>query len=288
MSTKELLIYKNLSLHYRYLGYDGSFYLDEKSAKNLFFKNKTKPELKNKTKYSEIELELKKLALKEKKPVIKAIDNASLTIFKNESVGIIGETGSGKSTLLLSVFNFPNDNLVTRTGEIFYFDDEKGDYVELLNLEENKINHYRGFHFGLIPQLPRESLNPWIKVGFQSGEILQERGNWKENKIRERVIEILGKTALPDPKTKFKKFANQLSTGEAQKVCIALALIANPKILFADELLSSLDTISQSQIIDLLNTLKKDIGINFITATHNIGAAGLLSERIVVIYARIS
>ncbi|MFW9928488.1 MAG: oligopeptide/dipeptide ABC transporter ATP-binding protein [Candidatus Thorarchaeota archaeon] len=186
--------------------------------------------------------------------------------------------------MLYSAFSFPNDNIAHKSGKILYWDPNLECYVNLLELQEKEIVKYRGFHFGLIPQLPRESLNPWIQVGIQNGEILKERLKWKKEQARQKVIEFLGKVAISNPKINYRKYVNQMSAGEAQRVCISLALLAMPKIVFADEMFSSLDSLTQAQLIDLVLSLKKDLNMNFVLATHNIGAAGQLCEKIGVIY----
>ncbi|MFX1514345.1 MAG: ABC transporter ATP-binding protein, partial [Promethearchaeota archaeon] len=215
---------------------------------------------------------------------VKAVDGATITLHEEESISIIGETGCGKSTLLLSILNFPLPHISYRGGFINYYLPENDVPVNLLALTDREMEKYRGLHLAFIPQLPKEALNPWFQIGFQSGEILLERLSWRQEKIRERVIEFLGKVALPDPGTNIEKYVHQLSVGEAQRVCIAMALIGDPRILLADEPLSALDTTIQAQVIELLQTLKTELGSSYIFATHNIGAAGELGDIIAVMY----
>ncbi|MHA1983174.1 MAG: ABC transporter ATP-binding protein [Candidatus Hodarchaeales archaeon] len=292
MTGKNILIFKNLKIYYEYYGFNRETYVNEKVVDVMLLRKLKDPTqiAKDSRKYfskkkdKNEELEELGMISKPKKGEIKAVDDTSFAVSEGESVSLIGETGSGKSTILVSIFNFPQDNLSLKSGQILYNDIESENQVDLLTLSDQEMNRYRGLHFGLIPQLPKGALNPWISIGVQAGEVLKERTNMEEEKVRERVVEFLGKVALPDPKTYAKKYSQHLSIGEAQKICIALALTSNPKILVGDEIFSSLDPISQSQVIHLLLELKKDFNLNYLLATHNIGAAAQVSDNIGVIY----
>ncbi len=216
--------------------------------------------------------------------VIKAVDGTSLSLHRGESIGLIGETGCGKSTLLTAILQLFADYLSHKEGEILYYPPDGLNPINLLSLNNVEMNNLRGLVFGYIPQLPKESLNPWLTIGFQSGEILLERLSLRQETIKERVYEYLGKVALPAPKTNYKKYVDSLSHGQAQRVCISMALIADPEILLADEPLASLDAVNQAIIIDLIHSLKKDLGGSYIFATHNIGAATRLADTIAVMY----
>ncbi|MHA1989868.1 MAG: ABC transporter ATP-binding protein [Candidatus Hodarchaeales archaeon] len=294
MTGKSTLIFKNLKIYFEYYGFDRESYVNEKVVDVMLLRKLKDPTQiakdsrkyfsKKKDKDKDEELEELGMVSKRKKGEIKAVDDTTFAVSEGESVSLIGETGSGKSSILLSAFNFPQANLSLKSGQILYSDFESGNQVDLLTLNDQEMNRYRGLHFGLIPQLPKEALNPWISIGVQAGEVLKDRMNVEEEKVRERVIEFLGKVALPDPKTYAKRFSQHLSMGESQKICIALALSSNPRILFGDEIFSSLDPISQSQVIHLLLELKKDLNFNYLLATHNIGAAAQVSNNIGVIY----
>ena len=216
--------------------------------------------------------------------MVKAVDGATFTLRRGESLCLIGETGCGKSTLLLAILQLYADYMSYIQGEVNYYPPDSSTPINLLSLDNKSMNGYRGIKIGYIPQLPKESLNPWLTVGFQSGEILLERLSLRQEKIKERVYEYLGKVALPKPKINYKKYVDSLSHGQAQRVCISMALIADPEILLADEPLASLDTANQATIIELLQTLKRDLGGSHMFATHNIRAATKLGDRIAVMY----
>ena len=215
--------------------------------------------------------------------MMKIVDGTDLTVYEGKNTSIIGESGCGKSTLLLSILNFPQEELGYLSGNIFYNLD--GKMIDLLKLKESQMREIRGLQIGLIPQLAKASINPWLTIGFQTGEILKERFSEDQEIIKEKVIEYLGKVAFPESHIKINKYVNQLSGGEAQKVVIAMALISNPKFLLADEIFSALDTITQSQIIELLKDLTKELPFQFLLTTHNITAALNVTENIAVMYA---
>lgn len=214
--------------------------------------------------------------------VVRAVDGVTVSLQQNESLSIIGETGSGKSSLLYAIINYPLPQLAYKNGEINY--SLNGTPINLLILTDKEMEEYRGMHIGFIPQLPKESLNPWLKIGFQTGEVLLDRFSERQEIIKEKVLEYLGKVAFPDPKINYNKYVNQLSRGEAQRVCIAMALMTDPRLLLADEPLSALDTIIQANVIRLLRSLKDELKFTYIFATHNIGAAGQLGDTIAVMY----
>jgi oligopeptide/dipeptide ABC transporter ATP-binding protein len=215
---------------------------------------------------------------------VKAVDGTSLSLQENNSICIIGESGCGKTTLLFSIMNFPLEHISYKGGEINYYLPKKEAPINLIELKEDAMREYRGTQIGLIPQLPKESLNPWLKIGFQTGEILLERLSMRQEKIKEKVINFLGRVALPDPSINVKKYVNQLSVGEAQRVCIAMALMADPRLLLADEPLSSLDVTIQAAVIDLLLELKKELSFSYLFATHDLRAARMLGELVAVMY----
>ena len=215
--------------------------------------------------------------------LMKIVDGVNLSIKRKENMALVGESGCGKTTLLLSILNLPSNALKYIAGEIIYY--PQAQPIDILKLPQEEMRELRGTHFSLIPQFPSSSINPWLKLGLQTGEILSERLSEKKKVVREKVIEILGKTMIPEPKIKIDKFLHQLSGGEAQKLCIAMALIANPKIVLADEIFTSLDAISQGQLIELLSELQDRFDYQYFFSTHNLTAALSLSKDIAVMYA---
>ncbi|MFX0065996.1 MAG: ABC transporter ATP-binding protein [Candidatus Hermodarchaeota archaeon] len=221
-----------------------------------------------------------KIVNKEYQGLVKAVDDVSLNVYRNSSVAIIGETGCGKTSLLLSIFKLLMPNVSLYSGEINFYS-SKYEYVNLLSLDANQLNQILGTHMSLILQNPSSALHPIFLIGSQVGEVL-EKLSWRQERIKERVIEYLGKVALPQ-KVK-QKHSHQLSGGQAQRVCIASALLADPQILFGDEPLKSLDAITQGQILRLLAKLREELNFTYMTVTHNLVVARQIGEYIAVMY----
>lgn len=290
MDEDVLIDFKNLRLYYKFAS---------KSSSTQFFMNGTRTvqfnaeefyasNISDKTNFrlmDELATSRKKLlkTTKDYLDMAKIIDGLNLTIHQGEDVSIVGETGCGKTTLLMSLLNLRQEELGYMRGEILY--NYKGNMVDLLQLPEDEMREIRGLEFGLVPQLGRASLDPFLRVGYQTGEILKERLSENQEYIKSKVIEYFGRLAFPKPNTKIDKFVHELSGGEAQRVCIAMALISGPKVLLGDEIFSALDTINQASLMDLLKDIKQHLPFQYILATHNIQAACTLTQTIAVMYA---
>ncbi|MHA1974519.1 MAG: ABC transporter ATP-binding protein [Candidatus Hodarchaeales archaeon] len=216
--------------------------------------------------------------------IVKAIDGLTLTLHDNECIGVIGETGSGKSTLIYSILNLPFSNLYERSGTINYYFPDTNKPIDLFSLSDTQMQKIRAFEFGFVPQLPKSSLNPWLDIGFQVGEVLFDNLTDRQNFIRERINEFLGKVAFPTSKKSYVKYVSQLSRGEAQRVCIAQSLMTDPRVLLADEPFTALDAITSNQIVQLFKELQAKLKTSFLFNTHNITAAWYLADTIAVIY----
>ncbi len=287
-----LLEIKDLRFHFKFHSFERSKYLDQKFMEYLQYRPSFDPnplEKKAREDYWNLGREQRIVdgedyTYQQEEILVKAVDGLDLILHEGESISIIGETGSGKSSLLFAIMNFHLPHLYRKEGNINYIPRETKTPVNLLPLSDHQMEQYRGIHLGFVPQLPKESLNPWLKIGFQTGEVLFEKLSIRQEKVKERVLEFLGKVVLPDPKANYDKFVDKLSGGEAQRVCIAMALLSDPRILLADEPLSALDSIIQANVIHLLLTLKKELKYSYLFATHNIGAAGQLGDSIAVMY----
>ena len=211
--------------------------------------------------------------------VAKAVDGVDFIINKGVSLGLTGESGSGKSTIAQSIFNliFPPGKIVN--GEIWY----KG--RDLLKLSQSDLNTVRGEELALIPQDPIAAMDPILTSGSQSGEILEKHHEMKKERIKEKVIEYLGKVSLPEPKRKYSSYAHQLSGGMAQHVMIAAALLGLPSLLIADEPTSSLDMTIQRQILELLKDIKRNFSISMLYITHDLGVIAEMSDYVAIMYA---
>ena len=206
---------------------------------------------------------------------VKAVDDVSFTLGKNESIGFVGESGCGKSTLgaaLLRSVPFPgkivDGQIVLDTKDITKISDDEFD---------KKI---RWKEISMIFQGALNSLDPVFNVGSQMREILKQHGYPRDDTD---VISESLKSVLLEP-TITRKYPHELSGGMKQRVAIAMALLLNPKILIADEPTTSLDVMVQSQIINLLKKLKRDRNMSIVFISHDLGVISEVSETIAIMY----
>lgn len=207
--------------------------------------------------------------------IVKAVDDVSFSIKKNESIGIVGESGCGKSTLgtalLLSV---PYPGRIV-SGKIIL------DGQDITKMSDDEFNHkVRWKKISMIFQGALNSLDPVFTIGSQMKEVLQQHGY--SNDHIEIITDSLSSVLL-EPSI-MKKYPHELSGGMKQRVSIAISLLLNPKILVADEPTTSLDVMVQSQIINLLKKLKRDRDMSIIFISHDLGVISEVSEIIAIMY----
>jgi peptide/nickel transport system ATP-binding protein len=207
--------------------------------------------------------------------IIKAVDDVSFSIKKNESIGIVGESGCGKSTLgtaLLRSVPYPGkivNGRIILNGE---------DITKMSDGEFNKKVRWK--KISMIFQGALNTLDPVFTIGSQMKEILQQHGY--SNDYSEIIADSLSSVLL-EPSI-IKKYPHELSGGMKQRVSIAMSLLLNPKILVADEPTTSLDVMVESQIINLLKKLKKDRNMSIIFISHDLGVISEVSEIIAIMY----
>lgn len=210
---------------------------------------------------------------------VKAVRGVSFFVNKWESVGIVGESGSGKSVTSLSVMQ-----LLVGTGKIIG-GSVKLNGRELVGLSPKEMRSIRGKEVAMIFQDPMTSLNPLIPVGEQVGEML-----WSHDKSlskaqrEERVIDLFRMVRIPEPETRLKSFPHEFSGGMRQRVMIAMALACKPDLLIADEPTTALDVSIQDQILKLMRSIQKEMGMSIMFITHDLGVVAELCSRVLVMY----
>ncbi|MBP3208348.1 MAG: ABC transporter ATP-binding protein [Oscillospiraceae bacterium] len=210
---------------------------------------------------------------------VKAVRGVSFFVNKGESVGIVGESGSGKSVTSLSVMQ-----LLVGTGRIIG-GSVKLNGRELVGLSPKEMRSVRGKEVAMIFQDPMTSLNPLIPVGEQVGEML-----WSHDKSlskaqrEERVIDLFRMVRIPEPETRLKSFPHEFSGGMRQRVMIAMALACKPDLLIADEPTTALDVSIQDQILKLMRSIQKEMGMSIMFITHDLGVVAELCSRVLVMY----
>jgi peptide/nickel transport system permease protein len=156
---------------------------------------------------------------------------------------------------------------------------------ELTGLPFDELRKVRGGEIGVVFQEPIASLNPAYTVGDQVAEVLREHEGLTRARARERVVELFDQVHIPDPASRLGDYPHQFSGGMAQRVMIAMALAARPRLLVADEPTTALDVTVQGQVLDLLLELRERIGMSILLITHDLGVVADVADRVAVMYA---
>ena len=207
------------------------------------------------------------------------LDDVGFSVAEGEVLGIVGESGSGKSMLALSVMGLLPPALTLRAGRIAVLGDE------LAGRPREAWRVHRGRDMAMIFQEPMTSLNPVMRIGTQITEVLRWRGGLGRTEARQRALELLEQVEIPSPRRRLDAYPHELSGGMRQRVMIAIALAASPKLLIADEPSTALDVTVQAQILDLLRSLQRRSGLTMILITHDLGVIAEIADRVMVLYA---
>lgn len=211
---------------------------------------------------------------------VRALNDISFNVKRGETVAIVGESGSGKSVTVKTVMRLlETPPAEVASGKILF------DGVDLLKLKEKDMRKFRGGRIGMIFQDPMTSLNPVMKIGSQimEGILIHKKVSRKEAK--ERALEMLKKVGIPNAKERFNQYPHEFSGGMRQRVVIAIALACEPDLLICDEPTTALDVTIQAQILDLINSLKKELGLSVILITHDLAVVAESADRVMVLYA---
>ena len=209
---------------------------------------------------------------------IEAVRDIDLDVAAGEFLGIVGESGSGKTQLLLSVLGLSAPRAELR-GSIRYREQE------LLGLGSAALNQIRGNRISMVFQDPMTALNPYLRIGRQITEVLQVHRQASAPAAERRAIEMLESVHIPDAARRMRQYPHELSGGMRQRVMIAMALIAEPEILLADEPSTALDVTVQAQILNLFQELRARTGTAVVLVTHDLGVIAEVADRVAVMYA---
>ena len=212
--------------------------------------------------------------------VVHAVNGISYHVDEGETVAIVGESGSGKSVGVMSLIRLiasPPGKIVN--GSVVF------DGQELMDLAEEDLRHIRGNRIAMIFQDPMTSLNPVLTIGRQITESLELHMSMNRSQSRERAIELLELVGIPAAANRLDDYPHQFSGGMRQRVMIAMGLSCNPQLLIADEPTTALDVTIQAQIIDLVDRLRKELGMAIIWITHDLGVVAGMAERVIVMYS---
>jgi oligopeptide/dipeptide ABC transporter ATP-binding protein len=211
--------------------------------------------------------------------VVKAVDGTSFTVDRGEPLGLVGESGSGKTITALSILG-----VIPRPGRIISgkvtFDGQ-----DLIGKKDKEMREIRGRRIGYVSQDPNSSLDPLFTVESQLAEVITSHEKMSKEEARARVLKLLNLVRIPEPEARLAAYPHELSGGMRQRIAIARALAANPDMLIADEPTTNLDVTIQAQVLELLKSLQRDLGMTLILITHDMGIVAEMTKRVVVLYA---
>jgi len=211
------------------------------------------------------------------------VRGASLTVDRGEFVGLVGESGSGKSLTALAILG-----LVPPPGRIVG-GSVRLEGVELLGLAERAMRSVRGGRIALVFQEPMAALNPVLTLETQICEVVRAHRKGGERvgvrAARARALELLELLAIPDPRRRLREYPHQLSGGQRQRAMLAIALAAGPELLIADEPTTALDVTLQAQALELLERLRRELGLAILLITHDLAVVAESCDRVLVMYA---
>ena len=209
---------------------------------------------------------------------VHAVNGVSFNLDPGEVLGIVGESGSGKSVTAYSIMQILADTGRITSGHILY----KGQ--DLTTWDARQMSGFRGKCCSIVFQDPMTSLNPVFTIGNQLREAIELHTDRKGKASLARAIEMLELVGINEPQKRVKQYPHELSGGMRQRVMIAMALACEPDILIADEPTTALDVTIQAQILELMQSLQKKMGMAVILVTHDLGVIADMCDNIIVMY----
>ncbi|TGL44544.1 ABC transporter ATP-binding protein [Leptospira perdikensis] len=212
--------------------------------------------------------------------ILSIVDSLNFHLVKGETLALVGESGCGKSITSLALTKLlPSNTTLYPTGSILF----EGN--DLLQSSPEHLRSVRGKEISYVFQEPFSALNPLHRIGAQLVEGFLLHGLGSKQEAEEKAVYLLERVGITDAKLRLGQYPNQFSGGMLQRVCIAMALMCDPKILIADEPTSAIDVTIQLQLIELLKELRKENGMSVLFISHDIGLVSHITDRIAVMYA---
>src|ERR1700693_62604 len=209
--------------------------------------------------------------------LVQAVRGVSFALEAGKTLGGVGESGSGKSVTMQTIIGLTRGARVS--GQALF------EGRDLLAMSDDDLRQVRGAEISMIFQDPLSSLHPYYRVGWQISEMIRAHQNVQAGEARKRSIELLRLVGIPQPERRVDDFPHQSSGGMRQRAMIAMALANDPKLLIPDEPTTALDVTVQAQIIDLMQSLQKELGTTIIMVTHDLGVVADIADEVIVMYA---
>lgn len=210
-----------------------------------------------------------------------AVENFSVDVAAGSALAVVGESGSGKSVSMRALLGLLPSSATVRGSAVW---SEGGSSTNLVGLSDRQFRRIRGRRIGMVFQNAMQALNPTVPLKRQLTEHLRWHASCTRAEAERRAVRALGDVGIPDPERRIRMYPFQLSGGMRQRAMIAMAMVAEPRLLIADEPTTAVDVTVQKQILDLLVDLR-DKGTAIIMVTHDLGVARYLCEDVVVLYS---
>ena len=210
------------------------------------------------------------------------VRDVSFEVPRGETLALVGESGSGKTITCRSVLRILPRSAQLRSGRIML--NGRDGPVELSRLSERQMRHVRGDAISMIFQEPMRSLSPLHRIGNQVSEVLWIHRGASEAEAKRDVLREFERVGFPDPERVYRSYPFELSGGMRQRAMIAMAMVAKPDLLIADEPTTALDVTTQAQVLGLIKSLQKDTGMSVILVTHDLGVVANMAEHVVVMH----
>jgi peptide/nickel transport system ATP-binding protein len=207
------------------------------------------------------------------------VSGLGLQLQAGQTLALVGESGSGKSLTALALMRLLPRTARIASGQVLFGG------RDLLALDEPAMRRVRGRELAMVFQEPMTSLNPVHTIGRQIAEVLRLHEGLDARTARKRAVELLDLVRIPDAARRVDDHPHQLSGGMRQRVMIAIAIACRPKLLIADEPTTALDVTIQAQVLDLLDSLRRDLGMGLLLITHDLGLVAQWADEVVVMYA---
>ena len=216
----------------------------------------------------------------DRKTVLHAVRQVSFSLYKGETLGIVGESGCGKSVTCMSILQLnPDRRTLYPSGEILF------EGRDLLRMNARQLRPIRGNEIAMVFQEPMTAMNPLFTVGDQLMEALRVHNpRMAKAEAYDRSLEAVRRVKIPNPERILKSYPFTLSGGMRQRIMIAMAMLTRPKLLICDEPTTALDVTIQAQVLDLMNELKHEIGTSIIFVTHDLGVISEMADRVLIMY----